>query len=162
MTRKLGSAALRGYWGSLSLAGFFCIAMQSGVLASGHQSEFGKKQRYDATHCLDAVEEQMIQNKRKYLAVFAENKCSRPIHGLACFQVTRPGLKHSRTGWYCDLQEYKSRSRNMISDHATYGRVMKWAACNLESEHCLKLLESIHGNVNSSGQDPEIVGRRLK
>lgn len=150
------------YWGSLPLAGFFCIVMQSAVMASDHQSEFGKKQRYDATHCLDVVEEQMVQNKKKYLAVFAENKCSRPIHGLACFQVTRPSLKHSRTGWYCDLQEYKSRSRNMISDHAGYGRVKKWAACNLENEHCAKLLESINGNVNGSGQDPEIVGRRLK
>ena len=148
--------------GSLLCAGVLVFGWSLKAFASDHQSEFGKRQRYDATQCVEVIDEQMVQNKRKFLAVFAENKCSRTIQALACFDVTRPSLKHSRTGWYCNLQEYKARSRQMISDHATYGRVKKWAACNPESESCIRLLGQIEGNVNSSGQDPEAVGRRLR
>lgn len=162
MTGKAARTAWLTHFRSLPPAGLLCVVAVCGAAASDHQSEFTRKQRYDATHCVEVIEEQMIEKKKKFLAVFAENKCSRPIHALACFQVTRPSLKHSRTGWYCDFQEYKARSRHMISDHATYGRVKKWAGCNLESAGCVKLLEATDGNVNSSGQDPEAVAKRLK
>jgi len=91
----------------------------------------------------------------KFLAVFAENKCSRPIQALACFQVISPTMKHPRNGWYCNFQEYKSRSRMMISDRGKYGRVKKWAGCNNANEDCIRIIKNTEASVNSSGQDPE-------
>ena len=130
--------------------------------AESAQKEFGKKRRYDATQCVTVDVEQMRVKKKKFLAVFAENKCSRPIQALACFQVIRPTLKHSRTGWYCHFKEYKSRSRTMVSDRAEYGRVKKWAGCNNTNEDCVRIIKNTEAAVNSSGQDPEIVARRMR
>ena len=162
LTRKRESTAAWIHRGCLPVVGLVALFMCTNAASSGQQAEFGKRSRYDATQCLDVIDEQVVQKKHKYLAVFSENRCSRPIYGLACFEVTRPSLKFSRTGWYCDVQEYKSRSRAKVSEHATYGRVKKWAACNLENEKCMKLLDSIEGNVKASGQDPEAVARRLR
>ena len=77
--------------------------------AGSKQKEFGKNRRYDAMQCVAVDVEQMIV-KKKLLAVFAENKCKRPIQILACYQVTKQTLRHARTGWYCDFEVYKSRS----------------------------------------------------
>lgn len=138
------------------------FALTASSDAGSSQKEFGKKRRYDATQCVAVDEELMIVKKKKFLAVFAENKCSRPIHALACYTVTKPTLKQSRTGWYCDYREYKSRSRTMISDRAEYGRTKKWAACNVANEDCIRILKSTDGNVNASGQDPEAVAKRMR
>jgi hypothetical protein len=129
------------------------------------QKEFGKSRRYDATQCVAVEEEQMIvkkNKKKKFLAVFAENKCSRPIQALACFQVISPTMKHPRNGWYCSFHEYKSRSRTMISDHAKYGRVKKWAGCNNTNEDCIRIIKNTEAAVNSSGRDPEIIAKRMR
>ena len=48
------------------------------------QKEFDKKRRYDATQYVTVDVEQMIV-KKKFSAVFAENKCARPIQILACY-----------------------------------------------------------------------------
>ena len=149
-------------FGALFALGFALFGFVSTGSAFGGQDEFGNKRKYDATQCVTVEEEQMIVKKRKYLAVFAENKCSRAIHVLACFQVTTPSLKHSRTGWYCDYQDYKARSRNMISEHAKYGRVKKWGACNQGNEDCVRILERTNAAVNSSGQDPEAVAKHMR
>ncbi len=52
--------------------------------AGSKQKEFDKKCRYDATQYVTVYVEQMIV-KKKFLAVFAENKCARPIQILACY-----------------------------------------------------------------------------
>ena len=52
--------------------------------AGSMQREFDKKRRYDATQYVTVNVEQMIV-KKKFLAVFAENKCARPIQVLACY-----------------------------------------------------------------------------
>ena len=52
--------------------------------AGSKQKEFVKKRRYDATQYVTVDVEQMIV-KKKFLAVFAENKCARPIQILACY-----------------------------------------------------------------------------
>ena len=130
--------------------------------AGSKQKECGKKRRYDATQCVAVDVEQMIVKKKKFLAVFAENKCARPIQILACYQVTKPTLRHARTGWYCDFKDYKSRSRTMISDRAKYGRVKKWAACNRASEDCIRILSNTNATVNASGQEPESVAKRMR
>ena len=127
--------------------------------AGNSQKEFGKSGRYDATQCVTVEEELMIVRKKtkktKFLAVFAENKCSRPIQALACFQVISPTMKHPRNGWYCNFREYKSRSRTMISNRGKYGRVKKWAGCNNANEDCIRIIKNTEAAVNSSGQDPE-------
>ena len=46
--------------------------------AGSKQKEFDKNRRYDATQYVTVDVEQMIV-KKKFLAVFAQNKCSRPI-----------------------------------------------------------------------------------
>ena len=86
------------------------------------QKEFGKKRMYDAMQFVTVDVKQMHEKKNKYLAIFAENKCSRPIQALARFQVTQPSLKHARTGWLCHFKEYKSCSRKMVSDRGQYDR----------------------------------------
>ena len=52
--------------------------------AGSKQKEFVKKRRYDATQYVTVDVEQIIV-KKKFLAVFAENKCARPIQVLACY-----------------------------------------------------------------------------
>ena len=132
--------------------------------AAAGQKEFGKKRKYDATHCVTLTEGSRVlrKRKRKISVIYAENRCSRPIHALGCFNVIKASLKFSRTGWYCKYKEFKSRSRAMFSERAKYGRVKKWAACNGKSEDCIRILQTTEGIVNSGGQDPEKVARRLK
>ncbi len=76
--------------------------------------------------------------------------------------MTGPTLKHARTGWYCHFKEYKLRSQTMVSDRAQYGRVKKWAGCNNANEDCVRIIKNTEAAVNSSGQDPEIVARRMR
>jgi len=52
--------------------------------AGSKQKEFDKKRRYDATQYVTVDVEQMVV-KKKFLAVFAENKCARLIQILACY-----------------------------------------------------------------------------
>ena len=61
----------------------------------------------------------------------------------------------SKDGWYCNFQEYRLRSRSMISDRGKYGRVMKWAGCNNANGDCIRIIKNTEASVNSSGQDPE-------
>jgi len=157
----------RKYWVPVTALGsaVLCVVLSALIVASeagSPQEEFGKKSRYDATQCVVVDEEQMIVKKKKFMAVFAENKCSRPIQALACFQVIKPTMKHPRNGWYCNFQEYKSRSRSMISERAEYGRAKKWAGCNSENESCLRILATIEPAVNANGEDPETVARRIR
>ena len=127
--------------------------------AGDSQKEFGKSRRYDAKQCVMVEEELMIVKKKtkktKFLAVFDENKCSRPIQAIACFQVISSSTKHPRNGWHCNFEEYKSRSRTMILDRGKYGRVKKWAGCKNANEDCIRIINNTEASLNSSGQDPE-------
>ena len=52
--------------------------------ADGKQKGFDKKRRYDVTQYVTVDVEQMVV-KKKFLAVFAENKCACPSQILACY-----------------------------------------------------------------------------
>ena len=129
--------------------------------AGSKQREFDKKRRYDATQFVTVNVEQMIV-KKKFLAVFAENKCARPIQILACYSVTKPTLTHLRTCCYCGFKDYKSRSRRIILDCAKYGLVKKWVACNRASEDCIRILPNTNATLNASGQELEFVAKRMR
>ena len=75
--------ALLLFVGALSIVVvMFGLVVSSG--AGSKQKEFDKKRRYDATQYV-TVDVERMSVKKKFLAVFAENKCARPIQILACY-----------------------------------------------------------------------------
>ena len=135
---------------------------QSSAEQIARQVEFGKSLRYDATQCIVIAEKLITDKKKKVRLLLSENLCSRPIHGLTCFNIRKPKLKFLKTGWHCDLRRYKARSRNMVSNNGKYGKVKKWAGCNQENEGCIQILGRTKSLVNASGNDPEIIAHNLQ
>ena len=74
--------ALLLFVGALSIVVMFGLVVSSD--AGSNQKEFDKKRRCDATQYVTVDVDQMIA-KKKFLAVFAENKCARPIQIVACY-----------------------------------------------------------------------------
>ena len=74
--------ALLLFVGALSIVVLFGLVVS--CVAGSKQKEFVKKRRYDARQYVTVDVEQMIV-KKKFLAVFAENKCARPIQIVACY-----------------------------------------------------------------------------
>ena len=74
--------ALLLFVGALSIVVMFGLVVSSD--AGSNHKEFDKKRRCDATQYVTVDVDQMIV-KKKFLAVFAENKCARPIQVLACY-----------------------------------------------------------------------------
>ena len=130
--------------------------------AESAQKEFGKKCRYDAMKFVTVDVEQIFEKKKKYLAIFADDKFSRPIQALACFRVTRQTLKPVRTSWYCHFMEYKSRSRTIASNRAQHDRVKNRAGRNNANEDCVRIIKYTEAAVNLSGQYQETVARRMQ
>ena len=74
--------ALLLFVGALSIVVMFGLVVSSDT--GSNQKEFDKKRRCDATQYVTVDVDQMIV-KKKFLAVFAENKCARPIQIVACY-----------------------------------------------------------------------------
>ena len=74
--------ALLLFVGALSIVVMFGLVVSSD--AGSNQKELDKKRRCDATQYVTVDVDQMIV-KKKFLAVFAENKCARPIQIVACY-----------------------------------------------------------------------------
>ena len=74
--------ALLLFVGALSIVVMFGLVVSSD--AGSNQKESDKKRRCDATQYVTVDVDQMIV-KKKFLAVFAENKCARPIQIVACY-----------------------------------------------------------------------------
>ena len=74
--------ALLLFVGALSIVVMFGLVVSSD--AGSNQKELIKKRRCDATQYVTVDVDQMIV-KKKFLAVFAENKCARPIQIVACY-----------------------------------------------------------------------------
>tara|TARA_Y100001934_G_scaffold134330_1_gene162497 strand:+ start:1169 stop:1600 length:432 start_codon:yes stop_codon:yes gene_type:complete len=106
--------------------------------------------------------EQIHEKKKKYLAIFAGNKFSRPVHALACFRVNRQTLKHVRTSWYFHFMQYKSRSRTMASVRVQHDCVKNWAGRNNANEDCIRIIKYTEAAVNLRGQYLETVARRMQ
>ncbi len=147
------------------VGGLFLLAMSAGVarpVRAAEDGEFSDKRKYDATQCIAMQEQERVIGGERLYSVYAENRCSRPVRGLACFEVIEPASRFPRAGWYCQFAEYKARSRRKVADRARYGRVKKWAACNEQSSDCIRRLKATESGVERSGQDPEKVARTVR
>ncbi len=75
---------VRWRWSCLMTASMDMFGLVVSSDAGSNQKEFDKKRRCDATQYVTVDVDQMIV-KKKFLAVFAENKCARPIQIVACY-----------------------------------------------------------------------------
>ncbi len=132
------------------------------VAAKAAEDEFRDKKKYDATHCIAMQEHERIRRGKRLYALYVENRCSRDVHVLACFEVIKANRTFDRKGWYCNFRKFSSRSRRKIADRAEYGRIKKWAACNDANRNCINRLIKTQSVVAGHLKDPEAAAKRLR
>ena len=154
---------------ALVLAGsaVFSLIVAGGIVdvaakAAEDEMEFRNKKKYDATHCIAMQEHERIRRGKRLYALYVENRCSRDVHTLACFEIIKVNRTFDRKGWYCNFKKFTSRSRKKIADRAEYGRIKKWAACNNDNRNCINRLIKTQSIVAGNLKDPEAAAKKLR
>ncbi len=164
LSRKLFTAALALVFAGGALFALVVAGLDFDIAAKAAEDEmeFRNKKKYDATHCIAMQEHERIRRGKRLYALYVENRCSRDVHTLACFEVIKVNRTYDRKGWYCNFRKFTSRSRRKIADRAEYGRIKKWAACNDKNRQCINRLIKTQSIVAGSLKDPEAAAKRLR